>query len=71
MTDVDPFWLRPENIEKNITPFILFSALMEVPEGCVLVKNGVGNLSIIRINDRKWLGFIDLRTGEVTRDGDG
>jgi hypothetical protein len=35
---------------------------------CNLQKNSVGNLAIIR--DEKYIGFIDLRNGEVSVDGE-
>ena len=42
----------------------LIDALRKVPEDCVLVKNQVGNLSILDA-DNYQIGHINLRTAEV------
>lgn len=50
----------------DLTPALLLQAAQEIvrrrPQS-TLVKNDVGNLAVI--DDGEYVGFIDLRTGEV------
>jgi hypothetical protein len=49
--------------DQFIDPSKLIEALQKVPPGCMVVKNRVGNLAIMR--DGFFVGYIDLRTCEV------
>lgn len=58
---------RPTVSLRNMTPQQLLTAAQEVIDYATdaeLIKNEVGNLSIVD-PDRGYIGFVDLRTGEV------
>lgn len=49
-----------------LTPAKLIVALCLIPQGCTLVKNGVGNLAVFDAGI--YIGFVDLRTGDLELD---
>jgi hypothetical protein len=64
---IDPFGALP-----NMRPDQFLAAAQAVASrfpDCELVKNQVGNLSILL--DGEQIGWVDLRYGEVTMSGDG
>lgn len=42
----------------------LIAALQRVPDDSALVKNQVGNLSIVRLADAAYIGWIEINDGE-------
>lgn len=67
---IGDYWMRPEKIAHNLTPDQFHDAAIQLRRspyrnGHVLVKNRVGNLSIIRMSDAIQIGWIDMRTGEI------